>query len=38
MKSFFVVTSYVTMYRILLFCDEIMFCALKKNKKYKEKI
>ena len=36
MKSFFVVTSYVTVYRILPFCDEIMFYDLKKNKKYKE--
>ncbi len=38
MKSFFVVTSYVTVYRILPFCDEIMFYDLKKNKIYKEKI
>ncbi len=36
MKSFFVVTSYVTVYRIPPFCDEIMFYDLKKNKKYKE--
>ena len=35
MKSFFVVTSYVTVYRILPFCDEIMFYDLKKNKKDK---
>ena len=38
MKSFFVVTSYVTVYRIPPFCDEIMFYDLKKNKIYKEKI
>ena len=36
MKSFFVVTSFVTVYRIPSFCDEIMFYDLKKNKKYKE--
>lgn len=36
MKSFFVVTSSVTVYRIPPFCDEIMFYDLKKNKKYKE--
>ena len=38
MKSFFVVTSFVTVYRIPPFCDEIMFYDLKKNKIYKEKI
>ena len=36
MKSFFVVTSSVTAYRLPPFCDEIMFYDLKKNKKYKE--
>ena len=38
MKSFFVVTSYVTVYRIPPFCEENMFYDLKKNKKYKEKL